>query len=48
MKLEAIYKAKFEIVINWHYEKDDEDIPEAGEDFKFFAGIPFKMIKIVK
>ena len=24
-KLESIYKAKHEVVINWHYEKDDED-----------------------
>ncbi len=46
--LEAIYKAKHEVVINWHYEKDDEDILEAGEDYKSFTGIPFKMIEIVE
>ena len=46
--LEAIYKAKHEVLINWHYEKDDEDILEAGEDYKSLIGIPFKMIEIVK
>ncbi len=47
-KLEAIYKAKHEVVINWYYEKGDEEILEAGEDYKFFTGIPFKMIEIVE
>ena len=44
--LEAIYRAKHEVVINWHYE--DEDILEAGEDYKSFTGIPFQMIEIVE
>jgi len=47
-KLEAIYKAKHEVVINWHYEKDDEDILEAGEDYKSLIRIPFNMIEIVE
>ena len=42
--LEGIYKAKHEVIINWHYE--DEDILEAGEDYKSFTGIPFKMIEV--
>ncbi len=47
-KLEAIYKAKHEVVINWHYEEDDEDMKEAGEIYKFMTGLPFKMIEIVE
>ncbi len=47
-KLEAIFKAKHEVVINWHYEKDDEVILEAGEDYKSFVGIPFIMIEIAE
>ena len=47
-KLEVIYKAKHEVLINWHYKEYDEDILEAGEDYKFITGIPFKMIKIVE
>jgi hypothetical protein len=44
--LEVIYKARHEVLINWHYE--DEDILEAGEDYKSFTGIPFKMIEVAE
>lgn len=46
-KLEAIYKAKNEVVINWYYEEDDEDMLEAGEDYESIIRVPFKMIEIV-
>ncbi len=47
-KLEAIHKAKNEVVINWHYEEDDEDMLEAGEDYESIIRVPFKMIEIVE
>ena len=46
--LEAIYQAKHEVEVNWYYEKDDEDILEAGEDYKSLIGIPFNMIEIAE
>lgn len=42
-KLEAINN---EIVINWYYEEEDEDMLEAGEDYDAIINIPFKMIEI--
>ncbi|MDP4826940.1 MAG: DUF1987 domain-containing protein [Flavobacteriales bacterium] len=42
-KLEAV---NHEIVINWYYEEDDEDMLEAGEDYDAIINIPFKMIEI--
>jgi hypothetical protein len=45
-KLEAIAKASHEVVINWYYEEDDEDMLEAGEDYQSIIKIPFKMIEI--
>ncbi len=45
-KLEAIYKSGNEVVINWYYEEDDEDMLEAGEDYQSIIKIPFKMIEI--
>jgi len=45
-KLEAIYKAGNEVVINWHYEEDDEDMLEAGEDYQSIIKVPFKMCEI--
>lgn len=47
-KLEAIHKGKNEVVINWYYEEDDEDMLEAGEDYESIIRVPFKMIEIVE
>jgi len=46
-KLETIHKTNHEVVINWYYEEDDEDMLEAGEDYESIIRIPFKMIEIV-
>ncbi|MDD2563994.1 MAG: DUF1987 domain-containing protein [Salinivirgaceae bacterium] len=45
-KLEAIYKSGHEVIINWYYEEDDEDMLEAGEDYQSIIKIPFKMCEI--
>lgn len=44
-KLEAIFKSGNEVLINWYYEEDDEDMLEAGEDYQSIIKIPFKMIE---
>ncbi|MEA3316747.1 MAG: DUF1987 domain-containing protein [Bacteroidota bacterium] len=46
-KLEAIKKARNEVIINWYYEEDDEDMLEAGEDYESIIRVPFKMIEVV-
>lgn len=35
-----------EIVVQWYYEEDDEDMLEAGEDYEAIINIPFKMIEV--
>jgi hypothetical protein len=45
-KLEAINAGDSEVVINWFYEEDDEDMLEAGEDYQAIINIPFKMIEV--
>ena len=45
-KLEAINSGSSEVVINWYYEEDDEDMLEAGEDYQAIINIPFKMIEV--
>ena len=47
-KLEAIHKNGSEIIINWYYEEDDEDMLEAGEDYQAIINVPFKMIQIAE
>jgi hypothetical protein len=46
-KLETIQKSNKEVLINWYYEEDDEDMLEAGEDYESIIRVPFKMIEIV-
>jgi len=43
-KLEAITRAGNEMLVNWYYEMDDEDMLEAGETYESMTKIPFKMI----
>lgn len=45
-KLEAINAGNSEVIINWYYEEDDEDMLEAGEDYQAIINIPFKMIEV--
>lgn len=42
-KLETIHKAGHDVVINWFYEEDDEDMLEAGEDYQSIIRVPFEM-----
>ncbi len=45
-KLEKINSESDGVTINWHYEEDDEDMLEAGEDYQAIINIPFKMVEI--
>ena len=45
-KLESIHKNGNQLVINWYYEQDDEDMLEAGEDYQAIINVPFKMIMV--
>ena len=43
-KLEAISGSN--VSIKWHYEEDDEDMLEAGEDYEAIIDLPFEMIEV--
>ena len=45
-KLEGIHKGGSAVTINWHYEEDDEDMLEAGEDYQAIINVPFKMVQV--
>ncbi|MBP7810235.1 MAG: DUF1987 domain-containing protein [Bacteroidia bacterium] len=45
-KLENINKNGSAVIINWHYEEDDEDMLEAGEDYQAIINVPFKMVQV--
>lgn len=45
-KLETAHKTGTDICVNWYYEKDDEDMLEAGEDYASIVNIPIKMVEM--
>ena len=45
-KLENINKNGSAVIINWHYEEDDEDMLEAGEDYQAIINVPIKMVQV--
>ncbi len=47
-KLESIHKGGSAVTINWHYEEDDEDMLEAGEDYQAIISVPFKMVQVAE
>lgn len=47
-KLENIKKTGKDVQVHWHYEEDDEDMLEAGEDYDAIIDIDFEMVKVVE
>lgn len=45
-RIENIYNAGHQVIVNWYYEEDDEDMLEAGEDYQSILKVPFKMIEV--
>lgn len=45
-KLEKINGKATDVIVNWYFEKDDEDMEEAGEDYQAIVGLPFKIIEV--
>ncbi|MFO8066829.1 MAG: DUF1987 domain-containing protein [Bacteroidales bacterium] len=43
LKFEDIMNEGHEIVIQWYYQEDDEDMQEAGEEYSEIVDIPFEM-----
>ncbi len=43
-RLESVLEAKHEVIVNWYYEEDDEEILEAGETYESMSELPFLMI----
>ena len=42
----AIEKIANDRKVVWHYDKDDEDMLEAGEDYQALIMLPFAMKKV--
>lgn len=45
-KLEKVNGGITEVLVNWYFETDDEDMEEAGEDYDAILGLPFSIIEV--
>ncbi|MEQ9425939.1 MAG: DUF1987 domain-containing protein [Cyclobacteriaceae bacterium] len=45
-RLDKVERMGKELVINWYYEEDDEDMLEAGEDYCDLLGLDFNFIEL--
>jgi len=45
-RLEKINGSGSNVLINWYFEQDDEDMEEAGEDYQAIVKLPFKMVEV--
>ncbi len=46
-KLELLKKSgKSDVIVLWHYETDDEDMMEAGQDYNSLVDLTFQLIEI--
>ncbi|MCC5923050.1 MAG: DUF1987 domain-containing protein [Crocinitomicaceae bacterium] len=43
---EGIRETGKEVVVYWHFEEDDDDMEEAGEDYQAIVNLPFKLIEV--
>ncbi|MCB8965119.1 MAG: DUF1987 domain-containing protein [Bacteroidales bacterium] len=44
--LNEMQKLSLPISINWHFDKEDDELREAGEELSDMAQVPFKFIEI--
>ncbi len=46
-KLESLKQSgKSDVLVLWHYEEDDEDMMEAGQDYDALVDLPFQLVQI--
>ncbi len=45
LSLEEIMNTKREIIVYWHYKKDDEVMKERGEEIKSVVLLPFELVE---
>lgn len=43
-RIKALQDANHDVVIEWHYHEDDEDMYDAGQDYSDMVGVPFEFI----
>ncbi len=45
-RLKTVLKDDKDVLVEWYYEEDDEEMMETGEDYEDVSGLPFEIISI--
>jgi len=45
-RLKSVLKDDKDVLVEWYYEEDDEEMMETGEDYEDVSGLPFEIISI--
>ncbi|MEN3041613.1 MAG: DUF1987 domain-containing protein [Bacteroidia bacterium] len=45
-KLERMHKNGHKVTIRWHYDSDDEDMAETGQDYQALLDVPFELVPV--
>ncbi|MCS7297404.1 MAG: DUF1987 domain-containing protein [Bacteroidia bacterium] len=45
-KLERMHKNGHRVLIRWHYDADDEDMAETGQDYQALLDVPFELVPV--
>ncbi|MCS7189500.1 MAG: DUF1987 domain-containing protein [Bacteroidia bacterium] len=45
-KLERMHKNGHKVSIRWHYDADDEDMAETGQDYQALLDVPFELVPV--
>ncbi|MCX8113126.1 MAG: DUF1987 domain-containing protein [Bacteroidia bacterium] len=45
-KLERMHKNGNKVQIRWHYDSDDEDMAETGQDYQALLDVPFELVPV--
>ena len=45
-RVKVVLDAGNDVIVEWYYEEDDEEMMETGEDYEDVSGLPFTLISV--
>jgi hypothetical protein len=45
-RVKAVFTEGNDVLVEWYYEEDDEEMMETGEDYEDVSGLPFELIAV--
>ena len=45
-RVKTVFNDGHDVIVEWYYEEDDEEMMETGEDYEAVSGLPFELIAV--